>query len=273
MKQVLMVLDGGREQVNNHRTILERELETVGIRLNQQPPDITITKRATGGIKFNSTVPLNHLGENPERTVQRILQEYKMHNCDVLCREDVTTDQVIDVIEGNRKYMPCLYCYNKVDMITIEDMDALARQANSVVISVHLELNLDRLLAKLWKYLGLVRIYTKPKGGQPDLHEPIVLTNGRRGLTVASACESISTELLRSFNYAMVWGRSVKHQPQRVGRSHCLQDEDVLQIVGKTVTQQKHDKDYSRRVQEYNKNVAAKRADRTRAGKKKRTAG
>jgi uncharacterized protein len=37
---VLMVLDGEREQNNQHRNILERELETMGIRLNRRPPDI-----------------------------------------------------------------------------------------------------------------------------------------------------------------------------------------------------------------------------------------
>lgn len=53
---VLMVLDGGKEQVNNHRAILERELETVGLRLNKKPPNIYFRKKKDGGVKFNSTV-------------------------------------------------------------------------------------------------------------------------------------------------------------------------------------------------------------------------
>jgi ribosome-interacting GTPase 1 len=28
-----------------------------------------------------------------------------------------------------------------------------------------------------------------------------------------------------------VWGASVRHQPQRVGKDHVLEDEDVVQIV------------------------------------------
>jgi ribosome-interacting GTPase 1 len=51
---ILMVLDGAREQNNQHRNILERELETMGIRLNQRPPDIYFKKKAGGGVKFNS---------------------------------------------------------------------------------------------------------------------------------------------------------------------------------------------------------------------------
>lgn len=32
---------------------------------------------------------------------------------------------------------------------------------------------------------------------------------------------------------ACVWGSSVKHNPQRVGKEHVLNDEDVVQIVKK----------------------------------------
>lgn len=41
-------------------------------------------------------------------------QEYKIHNAEVLFREDASVDDLIDVIEGNRKYTRCLYVYNKV---------------------------------------------------------------------------------------------------------------------------------------------------------------
>lgn len=48
-------------------------------------------------------------------------------------------DDLIDVIEGNRKYMKCVYVYNKIDVIGIDDVDKLARQPNSVVISCNLK--------------------------------------------------------------------------------------------------------------------------------------
>ena len=32
---------------------------------------------------------------------------------------------------------------------------------------------------------------------------------------------------------AVVWGSSVKHNPQRVGKDHVLNDEDILQLVKK----------------------------------------
>lgn len=39
-------------------------------------------------------------------------------------------DELIDLIEGNRRYIKCLYCYNKIDAITMEEVEVLARQPN-----------------------------------------------------------------------------------------------------------------------------------------------
>ena len=70
-------------------------------------------------------------------------------------------------------------------------------------------------------------------GSPPDLEEPVVLSEIRKGTNVKLLCANISTELLREFNYALVWGTSAKHSPQRCGLSHKLDDEDVVQIVSK----------------------------------------
>ena len=58
---ILIVLDAGKEGLNRHREILEKELETVGLRLNKTPPDVTFKKKTTGGVKFASTVPLTQV--------------------------------------------------------------------------------------------------------------------------------------------------------------------------------------------------------------------
>lgn len=50
------------------------------------------------------------------------------------------------------------------------------------------------------------------------------------------AIESAQTDFLSFFHFfssALAWGSSVKHQPQKVGIEHVLNDEDVVQIVKK----------------------------------------
>lgn len=246
---VIIVLDAEKETEKNHRAILEAELETVGLRLNREPPNVYFKKKKTGGVKFTSTVPLTKLGDDPQRTVTNILNEYKIHNCDLLFRDDISSDDLIDVIEGNRKYVRCLYVWNKADSVSIEDVDRLSRDPHSIVISAHMELNLDRLLDKIWEYLALTRVYTKRRGEPPDFSEPVILTAGRNGCTVESLCNSIHRSLAKEFKYALVWGTSTKHSPQHVGLTHVLHDEDVVQIMKRTVAQDKAAKDYQRRVQ------------------------
>jgi ribosome-interacting GTPase 1 len=102
---VMMVLDGAKEDNNQHRDILTRELEIMGIRLNKRPPAIYYKKKSTGGIKFNATCDLTKLGERPTDAVTRILGSYKIHNAEVLFRDDCSIDELIDVIEGNCKYL------------------------------------------------------------------------------------------------------------------------------------------------------------------------
>ena len=241
---ILMVLDAARESNNQHRNILTHELETMGIRLNRTPPDIYYRKKTGGGIKFNATVSLTRLGDDPADTVTRILHSYRIHHCEFLVREDISVDDVIDCIEGNRQYIRCLYCYNKIDSLSLQELDHIARLPDSIVISVKMKLNLDYLLQCVWNYMGLQRVYTKRRGQQPDLMEPVVLSRERHGISVEAACKSISKDLLEKFNFALVWGTSTKYNPQRVGLAHQLDDEDVLQVVPKTIVQQKQSKDY-----------------------------
>ncbi|KAL7676759.1 hypothetical protein ACOME3_003008 [Neoechinorhynchus agilis] len=119
---VLMMLDSTKAD-SQQREKLEYELESVGIRLNKKPPPIYYKKRATGGLSINAMVPLTKC---PKNLVQQILHEYKIFNAEILFREDCTPDQLIDVVIGNRVYIPCLYVYNKIDAIAIEEVNRLS---------------------------------------------------------------------------------------------------------------------------------------------------
>ncbi|TSK31310.1 hypothetical protein Baya_3420 [Bagarius yarrelli] len=130
------------------------------------------------------------------------------------------------------RFKPNIYfkVYNKVDQISIEEVDRLARQANSVVISCGMKLNLDYLLEQLWEYLSLICLYTKKRGERPDFGDPIIM---RRGATVEHVCHRVHRTLASQFKYALVWGTSTKYSPQRVGLTHIMEHEDVIQIVKK----------------------------------------
>ncbi|KAG6891391.1 hypothetical protein C0992_007614 [Termitomyces sp. T32_za158] len=175
---ILIMLDATKSE--EHRQQLEYELDAVGIRLNKSKPDVVFKKRTTGGITFNTTVKLTKTDEKTIRTILAGLQQLEF---------------TIDV-------------YNKIDSISIEQLDKLARQPNSIVISCEMDLNLDYLIERMWDELKLVKIYTKKRGAHPDLSDPICL---RKGATIEN-------------------GKSSKFAPhaQKVSLHHQVQDEDVV---------------------------------------------
>lgn len=222
---VIMMLDATKSNIQ--RDLLEKELESVGLRLNKRSPNIYYKLKKGGGVTFNSMVPLTKC---TEKMVQLILHEYKIFHCEVLFRDDCSTEDFIDVIVGNRIYLPCLYVYNKIDQVSIEEVDRLAREPHAVVISCGMNLNLDYLLERLWQYLALIRVYTKKRGERPDFEGGLIL---RSNCTVEHVCHVIHRTLVDNFNYSLVWGTSVKYSPQRVGVSHKMSHDDVIQIAKK----------------------------------------
>lgn len=212
------------------------------------------------------------------------------------------------MIEGNRIYIPGLYIVNKIDAITMEELELYDRLPHYVPISAGLDWNLDGLLEEMWSYLNLIRIYTKPKGQIPvrarhvdlslqpprttyidktqllnpsspclridpaftqDYESPVILKHTPAHTTVEAFCNKLHKGIIKDFKYALVWGLSVKFNPQKVcsslpfndfrapppashslsiptrppvtltrqkkkvGKEHILADEDVVQIVKK----------------------------------------
>jgi len=224
---ILIILDAGKPMT--HKRIIEKELEGFGIRLNKQPPNIVFKVKDKGGISVShSGCELTHLDA---KMVASICKEYRIANADIMFRQDATVDELIDVIEGNRVYASCIYVLNKIDTITIEELDLLSKVPHYVPVCADKEWNFDDLLEKIWLYLNMFRIYTKPKGQIPDYDAPVVLPRDKN--TVQHFCLRIHKNLVEQFKYAWVWGTSVKHTPQKVGLDHPLNDEDVVQIVKK----------------------------------------
>ncbi len=59
----------------------------------------------------------------------------------------------------SRVYIPCIYVLNKIDQISIEELDVIYKIPHCVPISAHHRWNFDDLLEKLWDYLHLVRMW------------------------------------------------------------------------------------------------------------------
>ncbi|KAK4864493.1 hypothetical protein LT330_009756 [Penicillium expansum] len=222
---IFIVLDVNKPLVD--KRVIENELEGFGIRINKKPPNIVFKKKDKGGIAITSTQPLTHI-DNDE--IKAVMGEYKISSADISIRCDATIDDLIDVLEAkSRSYIPVIYALNKIDAISIQELDLLYRIPDACPISSEHGWNVDELMEMMWEKLKLRRIYTKPKGRAPDYSAPVVLRS--YACTVENFCDAIHRTIKDDFKHAIVYGRSVKHQPQRVGLSHELGDEDIVSIV------------------------------------------
>ena len=201
--------------------IIETELHGFGIRPNGKRPDVSIGKQARGGVTINSTVPLTKI---TEKEIHAAMSGYSMFNANVVIRNDITIDEFIDVLEGNRVYIPTLIALSKCDLV--RELPKLPYPF--IPISAEKNIGIEELKKATYEKLNLINIYTKKRGEDADLTEPMVV---RAGIDVGSVCEKLHRDLKKEFRYALVWGKSVKHQPQRVGLAHIMADGDIIQII------------------------------------------
>jgi ribosome-interacting GTPase 1 len=156
---------------------------------------------------------------------------YGVHNGRVIIREpNLTDDQLIDVLNGNRIYAPSLTILNKIDLVNqgfIQEVQSKIGN-NFIPVSADTAVNIDALKEAIYQKLDFIRIYMRPKGGATDYKEPMIMKNGSR---VEDVCNKIHRNMKRNFRYGLVWGKSAKFDGQKVGLDHKLTDEDVLTIV------------------------------------------
>lgn len=217
--------------VFNYRIdILERELYEAGIRLDKQPPNIHIAEENRGGLSVRSTLPLTKMNETE---IADIIRTYGIINAQVTVREDITVDDLVDFLAGNRIYIPSIVTMNKFDLKysgVEKRIEEIIGKRAYLPISAITGQGLEELKELIYDRLGFIRVYLKPKGGKTDLDEPLVLLNGS---TVKVVCEHIHRDFVNLFRYALVWGNSAKFPGQSVGLDHELIDGDILTIITK----------------------------------------
>ena len=221
---ILLVLDVFQpDQVST----LKKELYEIGIRLDTQPPKVTINRTSQGGLGVTTTCKLSHLTES---TAKAILNIYKLNHGNVIIREDITDDQLIDVISENRRYIPSITILNKIDLVSSKYVEEAKRRIGEgiVPISADKNINVDELKTVIYERLRLIKVYLKPRNGSPDFEEPLILTAGS---TISDVCQKIHRKFAGEAKYALVSGESVRFSPQRVGLDHVVQDRDIVTIV------------------------------------------
>ncbi|ELY44871.1 OBG GTPase family GTP-binding protein [Natronorubrum bangense] len=211
---------------------LQEELYDINIRVDKEPPRVTVRPKIKDGIKITSSTEQ----DLDEKTISDVLRDQGYVNADLNLQENVDIDRLVDGLMENREYIPSITCVNKVDLIEPdykEQVDEQLRERDLdpeevTFISAEEEKGLDVLKDRIWENLGLIRVYMEKPGRGVDWEEPLVVEGGT---TVGEAIEKLGGEMEERFRFARVTGPSATHDEQQVGKDHVLEDEDVLKLI------------------------------------------
>ena len=94
-----------------------KELFDSGLRLNSRPPNGSISKTGLGGIEVISTVSQ----EIEEDAIKSVVREYGIVNAQVVLREKITLDDLVDILEysGGNKFSK-IFLYKKFKNLKIK---------------------------------------------------------------------------------------------------------------------------------------------------------
>ena len=211
---ILLLVDANKPE--QHGLMLD-ELRAANIRLNQKAPDIRLKKRDRGGIVVTSTKKQ----KLPREVILAILNEFKVTNAELMLRDKITEEDLIDHLARNRTYLPAVSIVNKSDL-------AKPKIPKALYISAKEGGGVSELRKIIFDKLELIRIYMKPQGKPPDFDQPLIV---KTGTTIDQVCDTIHRDLKKDFRYALLSGPSSKFEGQQVGLGHRLKDEDILTLV------------------------------------------
>jgi len=219
----LILVDVGHPE---HLPILKKEIYDFNLRLNEKKPFIKIKKTERGGIRIGTTVRLTKIAN---QTIEAILKEFKINNADVLIRDNITDEQLIDVIESNKAYIPAIVVINKMDMVSEDKLKEVMKKTKAdLAVSGEKGTNIDQLRELIFQRLSLMRIYLKEPDKKADMEVPLIIF---KDATIEDLCNKLHRDFSNKFKFAKIWGKSAKYPGQKVlNLKHILKDEDIVEL-------------------------------------------
>jgi ribosome-interacting GTPase 1 len=130
------------------------------------------------------------------------------------------------------KVLPTLLVASKCDRLdeSGEELAVLEELAEvtypCISVSAETGVGVEELGRWLFDRLGVIRVYTKAPGKEPEMERPYTV---RKGSTVHDVALLIHRDIAEGLHYARAWGAS-EYDAQQVGADHIVEDGDVLEL-------------------------------------------
>lgn len=206
---LLIMVDG------EHKNLIDKivaELEGAGIRINAEPPKVSVEKRGEGGITLHANIKLD-IGKE---VIKEVAGEFGIRNAEITIKEKVALDRLIDAFSQSRVYVPALFIVNKIDKYPELNM-----KEGVIGISAEDGKGTEELKEAIWNKLGLVRIYLVRKDAEPSFDNPMIV---REGQNLKQLAEKIGPEFAEGKKLAKIWGEGARFSGQEVSLSTLVKE-------------------------------------------------
>ncbi len=132
---------------------------------------------------------------------------------------------------SNKSYGKQLIVITKLDLASENELRKLqekikSKKLKAMVVSSITKFGIEELKERIFKEMNVIRIFTK-EPSKPVSHIPIVLPQGS---TVKDSAESILKGFSTRIKETRLTGPSSKFSNQKVGLSHILKDQDIVEF-------------------------------------------
>ncbi|MDI6891305.1 MAG: TGS domain-containing protein, partial [Thermodesulfovibrionales bacterium] len=168
------------------------------------------------------------LTEDPEVQVELLIEQLERWNIYIISNFEFRISNFqthLGLFKG------AIIVANKKDLIGAEDnfiklKEKWERLCPCISISTYKKENLEELKRAVFGISGIIRVYSKPPGKEPDLTMPFAIPSGSTVLALAGL---IHKDFVSNLKFARIWG-SAKFGGQKVEKSYILKDRDIVEF-------------------------------------------
>jgi ribosome-interacting GTPase 1 len=173
--------------------------------------------------------------EDPEIQAELLIEQLERWNIriisEVRSKKSEVRSKNSEVRTSSGVYKRVLIVTNKRDLSSAENtFNRLKERYGDIYpcisVSALKKDNLEELKRAIFNLSGIIRVYSKPPGKEPDLSKPFTIPSGS---TVLELARFIHKDFLFNLKFARIWG-SVKYDGQRVEKNYILKDRDIVEL-------------------------------------------
>jgi uncharacterized protein len=128
-------------------------------------------------------------------------------------------------------YLPFIVLANKCDDVEMDEIydlfcELVCEDMTAIPVSALTGRNFEAFKSRLYRDLGIIRVYARPPGKEPDMERPFVL---KEGSTVEDLAVKVHRDFATKLKSARVWGSSA-FEGQMVSKDYPLKEGDIVEL-------------------------------------------